>query len=329
MSASCVCHACGMVSLERAMFSAISRRTRVSCTTSSPSAGLAGGAGAAAGGALGVALAFAAKLSTSLRVTRPPSPLPVTWARSTFSSEAAIWTPGEKRCSSPAPLAGGGADGAGGAGAVASGRSAVASGRSAVTVPRAGRTSADAVPSPVSMTAIATPACTVSPSLASISRRIPDTGAGTSALTLSVSTSSIGSNSTTLSPGLTSHFEIVPSCTDSPSCGITTRVVWPATSVRRQVLQDLRDLLRRRHEELLHRRGVWHRWHVEPTQPLDRRVEPAPRLVGDERCHFGANGDAEVVLVEDEAFARLARGRDDRLLVERVHGAQVDDLDAD
>src|SRR6266542_3678167 len=83
---------------------------------------------------------------------------------------------------------------------------------------------------PTSTTAISAPACTVSPSLARISRRMPDTGAGTSALTLSVSTSSMGSNSTTLSPGLTSHFEIVPSCTDSPSCGMTTRVVLPAIS---------------------------------------------------------------------------------------------------
>src|SRR5205823_15101227 len=79
---------------------------------------------------------------------------------------------------------------------------------------------------PVSTTAISAPACTVSPSLARISRRIPDTGAGTSALTLSVSTSSMGSNSTTLSPGLTSHLEIVPSWTDSPSCGMVTRVVF-------------------------------------------------------------------------------------------------------
>ena len=50
-------------------------------------------------------------------------------------------------------------------------------------------------------------------------------GAGTSVFTLSVSTSSIGSNSTSLSPGLTSHFEMVPSWTDSPSCGIVTFVV--------------------------------------------------------------------------------------------------------
>src|SRR5437899_10896744 len=103
---------------------------------------------------------------------------------------------------------------------------------------------------------------------------MPVTGAGTSALTLSVSTSSIGSNSATLSPGLTSHLEIVPSCTDSPSWGITTRVV-VAISVRRELLQGGRDLCGGRHERLLHRRRVRHRGHVEPSKSLHRRVEPA------------------------------------------------------
>src|SRR5947209_19802247 len=141
-----------------------------------------------------------------------------------------------------------------------------------------GRTGAGAsdvavtAPSPVSTTAISAPACTVSPSLARISRRVPVTGAGTSALTLSVSTSSIGSNSTTLSPGLTSHLEIVPSCTDSPSWGITTRVVFAinlpsgtlptggegsgvgaGSSESRQFLQGFSDLLGGGHERLLHR----------------------------------------------------------------------------
>jgi hypothetical protein len=78
---------------------------------------------------------------------------------------------------------------------------------------------------PLDRDAIIASACTVCPSLARISFSTPVTGAGTSALTLSVSTSSMGSNSTTWSPGLTSHLEMVPSCTDSPSCGITTRVV--------------------------------------------------------------------------------------------------------
>src|SRR5436853_2462427 len=152
-----------------------------------------------------------------------------------------------------------------------------------------GRTGAGAsgvavtAPSPVSTTAISAPACTVSPSLARISRRMPVTGAGTSALTLSVSTSSIGSNSTTLSPGLTSHFEMVPSCTDSPSCGITTRVVLPAISVSRELLQRSCDLVRRGHEELFHRDRIRHRRYVKPAETLDRRVEPAPCLVGDQR----------------------------------------------
>src|SRR5437870_12788623 len=157
---------------------------------------------------------------------------------------------------------------------------------------------------------------------------MPDTGAGTSALTLSVSTSSIGSNSTTLSPGFTSQREMVPSWTDSPSCGITTRVVLPATSVRRQFLQDFGDLVRRRHEVLLHRHGVRHRRYVKPAESLDRRVEPAPRLVGDDRRNLRPDRDAEVVLVEHQALARLARGGEDRLFVERIDRAQVDDLNA-
>src|SRR5438445_45391 len=57
MSTSCVCQAWGMVCLERAMFSAIRRRTRVSCTTSSPS-DLVTGVGVGAGAALGADLAF-------------------------------------------------------------------------------------------------------------------------------------------------------------------------------------------------------------------------------------------------------------------------------
>src|SRR5712692_6988737 len=157
---------------------------------------------------------------------------------------------------------------------------------------------------------------------------MPVTGAGTSALTLSVSTSSIGSNSTTLSPGLTSHLEIVPSCTDSPSCGITTRVV-VAISVRCELLQCTRDLFGSRHERLLHRGRVGHGGHIEPAESLHRRVEPAPRLVGDERRDLRPDRDAEVVFVKDEALAGLPRRSDDRLLVQRVDRAKVDDLDAD
>src|SRR5712692_7181144 len=323
-----------MVVFERVMFSAMRRRTRVSCTTWSPSSGAEAGWGARVAGA---ALAWAANSCTSFLVTRPPMPLPVTCERSTLSSEPSISTAGEKRCS-PDSSSGDGVDasGAAGAGGDVTGPTGAA-GSGAKVLGRAGAAAGDgAAPAtspsaPSSTTAISAPACTVWPSLARISRRMPVTGAGTSALTLSVSTSSMGSNSTTLSPGLTSHFEMVPSWTDSPSCGITTRVIlgilmassgpsplagrgkglgtWRSqsgSSVGRQLSQRLGDLLGVGHEEVLHRGCVRYGGNVQAAESLHRRVQPAPRLVGDQRRHLGTDGDAEVVLVQHQAPARLA-----------------------
>src|SRR5438094_9562591 len=283
------------------MFSAISFRTRVSWITSSPSAGADFDAGVA--GAAGACLAFAANSCTSFLVTRPPRPEPWIPDRSTFSSSATICTAGEYRCSPDSKTSG--AAGAGGGAGAGGAAAAAGAGLSAATFGAGAGASGVAVtfPSPPSSTtAISAPAWTVWPSLARISLRMPVTGAGTSALTLSVSTSSIGSNSTTLSPGFTSHLEIVPSCTDSPSCGITTRVVATTSgtlptggegsgvgresSVGRQFLQSLRDLVGGRHEGLLHGGRVRHRGHIEPAESLHRRVEPAPRLVGDQRHHL-------------------------------------------
>ena len=63
------------------------------------------------------------------------------------------------------------------------------------------------------------PTFTVSPSLTAIDPKIPFEGAGTSTFTLSVSSSTIGSSATTLSPCDLSHFETVASVTDSPNVG--------------------------------------------------------------------------------------------------------------
>ena len=82
--------------------------------------------------------------------------------------------------------------------------------------------SAAAPSSAVSMTAISALFGTVAPSSARISLRTPSNGDGTSALTLSVMTSSSGSYLSTWSPGCLSHFPIVPSATLSPSWGIVT-----------------------------------------------------------------------------------------------------------
>ncbi len=111
------------------------------------------------------------------------------------------------RSSEPAgPLAEVDAAGADAAGAVAAGAS----------VPP------ESASSSVSMTAISALLGTVSPSCARISLRTPAKGDGTSALTLSVITSSSGSYFSTLSPGCLSQRPIVPSATLSPSWGIVT-----------------------------------------------------------------------------------------------------------
>src|SRR6185437_14642140 len=60
------------------------------------------------------------------------------------------------------------------------------------------------------------------PSSTRISLRTPSNGDGTSALTLSVMTSSSGSYLATWSPGFLSHLPIVPSATLSPSWGMVT-----------------------------------------------------------------------------------------------------------
>ena len=69
------------------------------------------------------------------------------------------------------------------------------------------------------------PTSTVSPSGTRISATTPEHGAGTSVSTLSVDTSNSGSSSVTDSPTALNQRVMVPSVTDSPSCGITMSVI--------------------------------------------------------------------------------------------------------
>ena len=94
--------------------------------------------------------------------------------------------------------------------------------------------------SAVSMMAISALFGTVAPSSARISLRTPSNGDGTSALTLSVMTSSSGSYFATVSPGCLSHFPIVPSATLSPSWGIVTFATFAAPSDRLVALAGTR-----------------------------------------------------------------------------------------
>src|SRR5258708_12949948 len=63
------------------------------------------------------------------------------------------------------------------------------------------------------------PTATVSPSLATMSPSVPADGAGTSMVTLSVSSSTSGSSTATASPAFLNQRPIVASVTDSPSVG--------------------------------------------------------------------------------------------------------------
>ena len=72
-----------------------------------------------------------------------------------------------------------------------------------------------------SISAIAAPISTVSPSLTNNPTIVPSRGAGTSIFTLSVTTSTSGSYRRIVSPGDTNHFPMTASVTDSPTCGIS------------------------------------------------------------------------------------------------------------
>src|ERR1043165_6857546 len=77
------------------------------------------------------------------------------------------------------------------------------------------------------ITATTAPTGATSPACTWIAASVPAAIAGTSIDTLSVSISNRLSPGFTASPALTNHFEIVPSATVSPSCGIRTSIQFP------------------------------------------------------------------------------------------------------
>ena len=80
-----------------------------------------------------------------------------------------------------------------------------------------------------------------------ISPITPACGAGTSSVTLSVSSSTTGSSRSTRSPGCFSHFATVASVTDSPSVGtrISTAIGLSLAHAAKRLADELRLLLRR------------------------------------------------------------------------------------
>jgi hypothetical protein len=164
--------------------------------------------------------------STSPLSTWPRLPEPDTSPASILFSAISFWADGAAGMSDP-PLAG------------AAGASALAAGASLFASVLVSALAGAAAPSPSAICASSALTSTVSPSLARISLRVPETGEGTSIETLSVSSSTSGSSTFTVSPTFLSQVPMVASLTDSPRVGTRTSVAMIFVSVLFQSVRQL------------------------------------------------------------------------------------------
>src|SRR5437899_10483914 len=159
-------------------------------------------------------------------VTRPSLPEPGTVAASMPLSAEILRTDGASGASA------GGAFGAAAAGAGAA--EGGGGGAAALAGAAAGLAAAPAAPSLICPSNA--PTATVSPSLATMSPSVPADGAGTSMVTLSVSSSTSGSSTATGSPAFLNQRPMVASVTDSPRVG--TRISVMVFSLRRSPMRS-------------------------------------------------------------------------------------------
>src|SRR2546426_10172238 len=191
----------------------------------------AGGAGLAPGVVIGAVVSWRSMACMmSRRRIDPPGPLPLTIARSMPRARASSSAP-----SLISTVVGLDPPSCGRAGCGAACGAAFGTGCGAACRTGCGAASTSVVsfaagtpPSaPTSISASGAPAAIVWPAAARIFTNLPVAGAGTSASTLSVVTSTSASPSRTGSPGCFSHLATVPSVTDSPISGrVTCMVDW-------------------------------------------------------------------------------------------------------
>src|SRR4051812_43011993 len=167
-------------------------------------------------------------------VTRPSLPEPGTVAALMPLSAESFRTDGASGASDAAAFGAAAGAAAGGAAGAAALAGAAAAGL--------------ALAAPSLICPSSAPTATVSPSLAAISPSTPADGAGTSMVTLSVSSSTSGSSTATASPAFLNQRPIVASVTDSPSVGTRISVMvcfpqlLPRSSSAEAVLRDGSDL---------------------------------------------------------------------------------------
>src|SRR6202166_3586459 len=149
-------------------------------------------------------------------VTLPSLPEPGTVAASMPLSAEILRTDGASGASAGGAWAAAAAAAPGGGGGGAAGLAALAGAAAGLAAPPA---------APSLICPSNAPTATVSPSLAAISLNVPAEGAGTSIVTLSVSSSTNGSSTATASPAFLNQRPMVASVTDSPSVGTRISVI--------------------------------------------------------------------------------------------------------
>jgi len=140
----------------------------------------------------------------------------------------------------------------------------------------------------LSTSAMGAPIGNVSPSGARIRSNKPATGEGISMVTLSVTTSTSGSNRSILSPGCFSHLPIVPSTTDSPTWGssmVTAKVHHPS-SICGQLAQGLRNLFCVGHVGVLKGMSERHGGYVGAAEPHNRAIKVFESFRGNQGRHL-------------------------------------------
>src|SRR6185369_588252 len=156
-----------------------------------------------------------------------------------------------------------------------------------------------------------------------ISARTPEAGAGTSCVTLSVSSSTSGSFSNTRSPTCRSHERttaFVPSC----SSGTTTSIM----SEPHQPLDLGADGLCAR-KRPFHQLGMMRARDIRHGHARNRRVEVEESLVRNHRRDLRAEPAGAPIFVDDQAASRAAHAVEHHFLVPRLKCAQVDHIGAE
>src|SRR3990172_313159 len=265
----------------------------------------------------------------SFFVMRLREPVPVTCEKSTAWSSASLRTSGERIWLRGPPPIGGATGSRTSTGSSDSISARPGSSWAISSFSSGGGAAFGRAASGSSIKASSVPTATVSPSLTRIRTSTPSSGEGTSVSTLSVEISNSSSSRATCSPSFFNHLMIVPSMTVSPICGMVTDVVIrPPLSPRCELFHRLDHVGRLRQERVLEGGGEGHR-HVRRRQAHHRRVEVLERLLRDLRCHFGADPEEPVALVQYQRAPRLLDRSQHGLGVHRIHGPKIDDLDRD